>query len=130
MARTGGIGLQLLAKVADVNAEVMIVFRMRRSPHLPQDLAMGEDLSGVSEEMGQEPVLAGGQVDRLSFSRDRPGREIDLDLPELRARRSRVAGPGPMAHRHPDPRQQLPDTERLRQVVVRSRVEGADLFRL
>lgn len=72
------IGLDLLAKVRDVNAQVLTVFLRFRAPDFAQYLAMRNDSAGVAHEEPQQRVLGGRQLYFLAVARDAAAREIDL----------------------------------------------------
>src|SRR5690242_8224941 len=59
--RTLGIGLDLLAELADINAQILRVGQL--IPQLLQQEAMGQDLAGVLHQHAQQIVLLRRQLD-------------------------------------------------------------------
>jgi hypothetical protein len=57
MARAIGIRFQLLAKLADVDAEILDI--ASASPDFPHDHPMGEHLAGVEYQQPQNVVFLG-----------------------------------------------------------------------
>src|SRR5919108_5158122 len=69
VARVGGIIAELLAQVADVDAEVVRLTLVRRAPHLAQQLRMGDHSSRMlcqeaknGELLARQPDLDAGEV--------------------------------------------------------------------
>src|SRR4029453_6268865 len=52
------IGLDLLAQMRDINAEVLPVFFRFRTPDFAQDVPVGEDTSRMPDEQAEQGVLS------------------------------------------------------------------------
>ncbi len=59
MAGTSGILLQFLSQVSHINTQIVTVFDSVWSPHLVEELALGEHFSGVVEQHCQQAKLDG-----------------------------------------------------------------------
>src|SRR6185312_8936957 len=57
MRRPDRVALELVAQLLHVNAQVMRIGGVRRSPHLRQQLAMRDDHAGMLGERRQQPEL-------------------------------------------------------------------------
>lgn len=91
MAGLGGVVLELLAQVADINAQVMTALDISRPPYLGQQLALGQHLTGVSEQHRQQAELDRRQADRLAAPGDLAPGEVDDNLAEGNHRRHLAA---------------------------------------
>lgn len=55
-----GIGLQLPAQLCHVDAEVLSLFAVLRTPDFHEQLPLGDDFAGMAHEGFEEPELDGG----------------------------------------------------------------------
>src|SRR5207244_1758879 len=118
ITRPRGIPLQLVAKLAHVDAQVMALVSEARAPDLFQELAMGEDLARVLDEDREEVVLRACDVHLILADEHAAGAEIDLQLSAVEYRFALADGrPCRVVQGHAHPGQQLPGAERLGQVV-------------
>src|SRR5215203_1417845 len=120
-----GIALYLLAEVADVDVHRAFVAELV-APHPAQERAAREHPAGAGGQGHQELELGVGEVHLLTVGRHPAARQVDPEpvvgqLVRTLARRYR----GP-AHDRPDTRHQLPDGERLGDVVVRPELQPDD----
>src|SRR5512136_1389298 len=65
VARPGGIGLQFPTELGSVDAEVVSLLRVVRTPDLIEQLMVRQELSGVPDQRRQQAILDGRQMDRL-----------------------------------------------------------------
>ena len=124
-----GIGLQLLAQVADEDAQVLHVLRVGRAPDGGQQLAVGEHPAAAFHQLGQEVVLAWRQLHRLARARHQSLHEVDLELARV------ITGSAPrpgeaVARGDAQAGQQLADAEGLLHIVVGAQVQRVDLLGL
>src|SRR5262249_42891005 len=68
--RVVGLGLDLLAELADVNAQVLRVLGVRRAPDCSEDLLVGYDLAGVPCEERQQLELSFGELHLVAAACD------------------------------------------------------------
>ena len=114
-----------------VDADVVGLVRVHRSPHLPEQLLVRDDFPGVPDERRQELVLDRRQAYFLLAHEHPAVEEIDLQLADLERRRVRfVGGAGGVPECHADPGEQLAGAERLAHVIVRAGVERRHLVAL
>src|SRR4051794_18049688 len=126
MLRARRVVLEFLAKTADEHPEVLNLLGMRRSPDLPQQIAMRQHLSGMGHEMPQQLELFWRELDLLTGATDMPADEIDRQIirnedGQLALRLESVAQPRAY------PGHQFRHAERLADVVVSSEIERLDL---
>ena len=94
-------------------------------------LSLHDNLARAPHQGGDEPILDRRQVPSTPSASPRLAARTKLELAELALGLvGPLAQPGGMAQGDADARQQLPDAEGLRQVVVRAGVEGLDLVAL
>ena len=62
----GGIGLDLLAELVHVDAEVMAFLAGAGAPDFVKELAVGHDLVGVFHQHAEQAVFVGSQMNRLA----------------------------------------------------------------
>src|SRR5436309_5073075 len=120
--RCRGVVLERRTEPVDVDVDRPRLARVVVAPDVLEELVPGERLAGVAEEEGEELERLRLDRQRLSVAEEPVSGEIDLDVPEIddrwpADRRRRLLGP---AEQRPDPRRELPERERLRDVVVRA----------
>src|SRR5690242_5346039 len=106
-------GDQHVYRVAD-RIEVVI-------PHVGQDLGAAQHPARVSEQVLDQGVLAGAQLDRCPAPTYLPGGYLELEIGEAEGCTERTGGP---ARERAETGQQLLHVERLGQVVVGAGVEA------
>ena len=90
---------------------------------------MGQQLAAIDDKFTQQRELSRGQVKPRAVARHLAVREVHLEVVGERdpgALYLDGCGTRPSQRRR-DPREQLVDAERLRQVIVGAEVEGSDL---
>jgi hypothetical protein len=92
-------------------------------PHEPEELLPGQHLPLVTQEHGKQPDLTSRQGDLASVERGAVRGEIQAQ----RSRAQDAAVLTAPSQARPDPRDQLLDGERLRDVVVGPRLEPGHL---
>src|SRR5579884_778503 len=125
VARPGGVGLELPPELRHVHVQVVRLVAVGRAPHLAQDRPVGQQLPLVEREQPDDPELVRRQVHRLAGDGDGGLLEVDADRADLHDRLGRRADP---PQHGAQPREQLADRERLRDVVVGAGVESGDLL--
>src|SRR3954452_882779 len=86
--------VELLAQVGDVGLEHAGVAAEIVVPHVVEDLAAREHPPRVEQEEPQEPVLRGGQLDRLAAAGDLARLLVELEVLEHEAARIRLGQAG------------------------------------
>jgi len=61
-ARLGGVRLELMAELRHIDAQIMAVLEVVRSPDLFEKLPVGQHHAGMFHEDGEQTVLDGGEV--------------------------------------------------------------------
>src|SRR5579864_2489950 len=97
--------LQLVAQLGHVHAQVVRVLDRVRTPHLLQELAMGEDLARMTDEGDEQLVFGGGEMYLLARHEHLPGGEVHRDIARDKYRFRGLTGPRVMAQRHPEARE-------------------------
>ena len=123
-------GGELLAQLAQVDVDVVILAAVRLAPDRPEQPAAGHEPTRLFEEDGEDLVLARPELDLPAGDPDLVGQRVELDraVPDhagLLGGRARGA-----PQRNPDPGMELGHPERLRDVVVGAAFERLDLGRL
>ncbi len=77
-SRAGRIDLDLLAQIADDDAQVMRVIEMGVAPNLAHDLLARHDLAGVLRENLQDQIFLRTEDKALAADRPGPGGQIDF----------------------------------------------------
>ena len=81
VAGMGAVGLELAAEVGEVDAEVVALGRRGRSPHVVEQLALGDELAGVANEHLEQLPLGRREADRLAGGVEDPlGAEVDREV--------------------------------------------------
>src|SRR5215211_2580983 len=120
-----GIALYLLAEVADVDVHRAVVAELV-APHPAQERAAREHPAGAGGQGHQELELGVGEVHLFTVGRHPAAWQVDTEpvVGQFVGALARwYRGP---AHDRPDARHQLPDCERLGDVVVRPKLEPDD----
>src|SRR5215213_2812006 len=120
-----GVALYLLAEVADVDVHRAFVAELV-APHPAQKRAAREYPAGAGGQGHQKFELGVGEIHLFTVGRHPAARQIDLELVVgqlVGTLARRYSGP---THDRPDARHQLPDGERLGDVVVRPKLEPDD----
>ena len=76
-----GSGSSLCRKPADEYAQILHLVGLGRPPYLAQQLAMGQHLAGMHDEMAQQVELLRRQFDLVAAARDLPAHQIDASDP-------------------------------------------------
>ena len=79
----GRVILELLAQVADIDAQVMAALDVGRAPDFAQQVALGQYLAGVAEQGGQQAVFDGRQMNFLARPQNDAPREVDRNSAAL-----------------------------------------------
>src|SRR5262249_24901325 len=108
------------ARVHDVASRIAGV-----APHICEQLITGAHLTRMTHEMSHQDELAMRQRDLLVFHAEHAALQVEPHATHLEPSRRRRCGP--VLDPAPDPRDQLGDRERLRQVVDRIHSQAADL---
>src|SRR5256885_5008959 len=113
--------VELVAQVADVDLDDVVVARVVVSPDAVEDGALGEDPARLLEQHHQEVELARSQVDRPAAAADLAGLGVQLEVGEPQRPPDLDRAPSQdRAH----PRDQLLEMERLDQAGVGPRLEA------
>src|SRR4051812_9222013 len=126
MLRARRVVLEFLAKTADEHPEVLNLLGMRRSPDLPQQIAMRQHLSGMGHEMPQQLELLRRQLYLMAGAADMAADQIDRQIARRKDRQLALRLE-PVAQRRAYAGHQLGYAERFSDVVVGSEVERLDL---
>src|SRR5207247_1299696 len=125
------LGSELVAEMRQVDAHVVGLVGVRRSPDVTKQLRVGDDLARVPNERRQELVLDRRQAHLPVAHEHLPTQEIQPELPDLERRVvALVRGARGVAERDPDPCEELARAEGLADVVVGAHVEGRHLVAL
>src|SRR6478752_6937315 len=119
-------GVDLLAQVGDVELDDVGLAAEVVVPHPVEDLGLGEHALGVAHEEAQQLELGGGELDELVGPADLVAVLIEHEIADDQLGtlpRGRHAG---AAQQPAQPRDQLLEAERLRDVVVATRGEPRD----
>src|SRR4051794_31948958 len=76
MGRAGRIGFELLPQPADEHAQILHLFRLRRTPDFAQQMSVGQYLAGMADEHAEEIELLWRQFDLLTAASDVPAYQI------------------------------------------------------
>src|SRR5438093_400746 len=82
-SRPAGVVAQLLAQLADVDAQVLGLGAVLRAPYLLQDHAVGEDPAGPAGQQLEEPELLRGEVDQSPADGDSVTGHVDDHVAHL-----------------------------------------------
>src|SRR2546429_76342 len=104
----GGLGLELVAQVRQVDAHVVGLVGMRRPPDVAEQLRVRDHLARVPDERRQELVLDRGQAHLPVTDEHLPPQEVHPELPDLERRGvALVRCARGVAERDADPREEL-----------------------
>src|SRR5215471_8359703 len=95
------------------------------TPYICEQLITGAYLARMTHEMPHQDELAMRQRDLPVFHAEHAALQVEAHTTDLKPSRRRRRGP--IVDPAPDPRDQLSDRERLRQVVHRPHLQAADL---
>src|SRR5580704_10341569 len=112
-SRAGGI--ELAPQVADLDVDDIGLRHEFEIPHILEQHRPGHDLARAAHEIFEQREFARQEIDRLAIAAHGPFDEIHLQSACLQSRYPRIAAP---AQQRFDPRRQLPDVERLYEIVV------------
>jgi len=59
---------------------------VRGAPHFKEELAVSQDLAGVADKRGQQPVFDWGEMDRVSGDGHLPFGEVHMQIAERKCR--------------------------------------------
>src|ERR1700682_6294003 len=114
---------ELLAKIPDVDLDIVGVAEEVVAPYLVENAVPGKDLVGMHHEQAQQVELSSRELDRAPVSAHLARRFIHGEVLHLeQGPGARIAAP----HYGPDPRQQLTEVEWLGQVIVGTDLEALD----
>src|SRR5215471_5762044 len=117
--------LQLRPQSADAHVHDVASRVKGVAPHICEQLITGAHLTRTTHEMPHQDELAMRQRDFPVLHVDHAALQVEPHTTRLEpSRRDRC---GPVLDPSPDPRDQLGDRERLRQVVDRPHLQAADL---
>src|SRR5579884_1940 len=126
--------LDLLAQIADVNAEVLGLVSVLSPPNPSKEVLVQDDTPRVRHELVEQLVLGGTELDVSAVGYDTPLSKIDREIAQIENRLELLRGRNPRAPQDGfDPSQQLLNAERLGEVVVCAELEAlhlVDLFTL
>ena len=94
IAGTRGVGLNLLAQVADKHAQVFILFDVVSTPKRGEERAMSQHFSGMLDEVDQQIKLFRREMDRLATNCDLTCLEIDVKVTRVKRRLCSFVGRG------------------------------------
>jgi len=119
--RVGGIFLNLLAQVVDIQPDIMGFVPIFVSPHLGQNLIVGEHPTCILNKVVKQSIFSGPQLHQTVFNPDFVPVEINIraivNLDQSVRAGTRHFGP---AQYGPDTADQLSWTEGLCDVVIRA----------
>src|SRR3954447_21347429 len=131
--RVLGVALELLAQVADVDVDRPRIAERRVAPDARQQHVAGEDAAGAGGQRLEDLELDEGEVDVGAADADGALERVELEVDDVQ-RLVLVDGLGARhpraAQRGPDARAELPQRERLGDVVVGAELEAEDLVDL
>ena len=84
--------IELLAQVADVGLQHARVAAEVIAPYVVEQLRPGQDPSRIQQQVAQEPVLGGGELDRMRAAVDLAGVLVELEVGEAQAARGLLEG--------------------------------------
>jgi PHP domain len=114
---------ELLAEVADVDLDVVLVTEEVVTPDLVENALAGKDLAGIAGEIEQQVVLADRQFHHAVTGAHLASRRVDAEVARAHdPREIRVAAP----EHGPNARQQLGEVEGFDEVVVSPQLEPLD----
>src|SRR6478672_2762081 len=131
--RRGGVVLDLVAEVADVDVDrLLVLVESLVVAEQLQELAPGVDAAGSRGEMTEDLELRRREADPTVATLDAPPLEIDdeVAVPDHPAAGGVAEIAVRPAEQGPDPAHQLAQPERLRQVVVGAQLEADHLVDL
>lgn len=82
-ARLGGILFDLMAQLANKNAQIMGIMRVASAPNFLQELRVRNDIAGVLCQDLQQPIFLRRQLHSPAVDGNRPRRKVDKEWPCL-----------------------------------------------
>src|SRR5215469_7219544 len=116
---------KLRAQSADARVHDVASWIEGVAPHIGEQLITGAHLTRMTHEVSHQDELAMRQRDLMVFHAEHAALQVEPYPARLEPSRRRRCGP--VLDPSPDPRDQLGDRERLRQVVDRTHLQAADL---
>src|SRR6516162_11780120 len=126
MCWAGWVRLQLLPEPPDKYSEVLHLIRLRRPPYFAEQMAVGQHLAGMRDEVTQQVEFFGRQLDLLAATGDVATYEIDREVPRDKDRQLALRLKG-VAQRGAQARHQLVHAKRLTEIIISAEVERLDL---
>ena len=120
-----GGGFDFFAEVGHVDAQVVRVFLVARTPDVAEELAVGDDLSAMLEQQTEECVFFDGEVNVRAGLGHGASREIDLHVAERCD--AYLAGGLGAAEEDADAGEEFAAAEGFGEVVVGAGIQGGDL---
>src|SRR5215471_8991877 len=117
--------LKLRSQPADAHVHDVASRIAGVAPYIGEQLISGAHFARTTHEMPHKDELAMRQRDLPVFHAEHAALEVEAHTARLQPSRRRRCGP--ILDPSPDPRDQLGDRERLRQVVDRPHLQAADL---
>src|SRR5262249_37530676 len=115
--------IDLLAQIADVDVDDVRVALVRVVPRVLEELDARKHVAGPAHERLEKSELLGGQLDLGVGPPDLARRRVEPKVADLELDRSLG---GAATRERPQPREQLREGERLRQIVVGASIEPCD----
>jgi len=129
-ARVPWVFLDLCAKLADRDPEVLHVLQMSWPPDRGKKLPMGKNAASIAHQLQQQVIFFGCQAHRLSVKLDYAGGDVNAEAIHLVRLGLSIRLNQVSSKCGPDTGEQLCDTERLFDVIVSPHVERFDLLAL
>src|SRR6185436_10610257 len=124
--RVGGVLLQFLAEVINIETYVMRFVAVFVAPDLDENLVMRHDPPGILHEMIQQAIFGGTQLNQLALQPDFAAVEIDfepfIDLDDIVHRTTRALG---ATNDGFDTADHFTRAERLGDVIIGTQLESA-----
>ena len=124
----GRIDLNLFAQFADDDAQVMRVIEVRTTPNLLHELLTRDHLAGVLRENLQHQIFLRTEDKAFAINRPGAGSQIDFNPANSDDGVVRRCGGDAGPQHHVRPCNQLADTDRFDDVVIRAEFEQPDFL--
>src|SRR5579859_2433497 len=119
------VDIDLVAQVADIDVDEVRFAEEIRAPDAVEDLVARMDFVRIHEQELEQRELLRGELDRLAGADDLVRVSVEDEIFRRQESRSRLVA----SQLDADPREQLLDRERFRQVVVGAGIEAGDPIR-